>query len=161
GMGNYSERSPEHRDALSEGIMQAILMPKLKFVGAGILTLVLVTAGGGFVAYRSIGVEEPATSQAQQSARPNRVQQERAKQLGESNVRQLQKERLAVLKQIAADKKALVQQLRATPDVMFEADLAALKAELELCDSDDARIAVLQKIVATARKQEENSEGLW
>ena len=102
-----------------------------------------------------------ATSQEVQAQEPAKVNRGTANQPTQSKVRQLQKERLAVLRQIAAYKKELVQQLKATPDVMFQADLAALKAELELCDSDDARIVVLQKIVVNASKQEENSEGLY
>jgi hypothetical protein len=79
----------------------------------------------------------------------------------DSKLRQLQKERLAVLKQIAADKKTLFEQARTSPDVMLQPELAALKAELDICETDDAKTPVLERIAANCKKQEDYFEKLY
>lgn len=70
-------------------------------------------------------------------------------------LKELLKERHATLKEIAAQT-ARAYQTRGVPiERLHEAEEAVLKAELDLCDSDKERIAVLEKLVALAKGQEE------
>ncbi|HLN28182.1 MAG TPA: sigma-70 family RNA polymerase sigma factor [Gemmataceae bacterium] len=73
----------------------------------------------------------------------------------ESKVRRLQKERLAALKGIAAERKGLHEQGRLSVYELLQANSAVLKTELELCESDAARILVHEKLVANAKENEE------
>jgi RNA polymerase sigma factor (sigma-70 family) len=75
-----------------------------------------------------------------------------------SKIRQLQEERLAALKEIAAEKQGLVRSGRINPNEWLQADTAALKAELEFCESDQARVVLLEKLVANAKEVERVNE---
>jgi tetratricopeptide (TPR) repeat protein/thiol-disulfide isomerase/thioredoxin len=72
-----------------------------------------------------------------------------------SRVRALQEERLATLKEIAAEREKAFRHGRAPSDDVLQARLLVLRAELELCDSDRERVAIHEKIVALAKETEE------
>jgi hypothetical protein len=78
-----------------------------------------------------------------------------AQDKADSRLKQLQRERLQ-LRQKAAD---MVRQLStagrpAGVVEVIEADLAALRVELDLADTKDARVAVWEKIVAQEKQRE-------
>ena len=70
-------------------------------------------------------------------------------------VRALQEERLATLKEIAAEWEKVFRAGRALYEDVLQARLMVLRAQLELCDSDRERVAVHEKIVALAKETEE------
>ena len=70
-------------------------------------------------------------------------------------VKALQKERLATLKEIAAESENVFRHGRCPPEDVWQAKLLVLRAELELCDSDRERVAVHEKIVTLAKETEE------
>jgi hypothetical protein len=102
--------------------------------------LVLAASAGLSPASQSAAVEEPAKADAKG---------------GKQN--KLLKERLAVVRQIA---KLAADEYKAGTgsfDGVREANRMVLQAELERCDSDKGRVAVLEKFVAEARKLEEHA----
>jgi hypothetical protein len=76
-------------------------------------------------------------------------------------VRALQEERLATLKEIADEKEKVFRAGRGLPEDVLQARLLVLRAELELCDSDRERVAVHEKIVAMAKEIEETLAGYY
>ena len=133
-------RSPLEAKTTLAGRMRVMLLTKLSSIAAGIVTLGFLAAAGGLVAQDTYKREQNADE----------------KQTGsDSKVRQLQKERLAVLKEIAADKNGRYQQGHLTADDALQATAEVLKAELELADSDDARIRVLAQLVQIAKELED------
>jgi len=78
-----------------------------------------------------------------------------AQDKSDPKLKQLLRERLQ-LRQKAAD---MVRQLNTTARTasvveVIEADIAALRAELDLADSKDARVAIWEKIVAQEKQRE-------
>jgi hypothetical protein len=69
-------------------------------------------------------------------------------------VRDLQRERLAVLQQVAGQLAELYQRGRGSVADILAAQKAALQAELELCATDSERLAVLGRLVAVAKQIE-------
>jgi len=76
-----------------------------------------------------------------------------------SKLKELLKERHATLQEVASQTKAAA---RRDPNVSLaqvnEADRAVYQAELELCDTDKERVAVLERMLAAAREWEKFSE---
>src|SRR5205823_2845252 len=72
----------------------------------------------------------------------------------DSKARALQKERLAVLKEIAEENEKLHQVQRVDEEDLLEAQRQVLQAEFELCESDKERVEILGKLVALAKKRE-------
>jgi tetratricopeptide (TPR) repeat protein/thiol-disulfide isomerase/thioredoxin len=94
-------------------------------------------------ATRKFDDEKPAPIEPQKRADAN------------SKVRALQEERLATLKEIAAEWENVFRHSRCPPEDVWQAKLLVLRAELELCDSDRERVAIHEKIVALAKETEE------
>jgi len=154
--------------SLVKGALKTMLMRKLIMAAAVLATAVSGVGGTGLLIYQTQAAQRPGSDKSTRIANS----QSRADQNGsvshqgtfeESRVRQLQNERLAVLKQIAADKQAQVNasQGHVTAEELMQANSAALKAELELCESENATILVLEKLVANAREFEKSEETLF
>jgi outer membrane protein TolC len=77
-----------------------------------------------------------------------------------SRLKELLKEKVAALKEAAALVEKAHQSGAAPLEQVQQANRAVLDAELELCDNDKERIAVLEKIVALTRQQEEQAREL-
>jgi len=132
-------------------------------IGTSVLALVGIGAGASLLGYRTQAAgetpqgkaleQEADASNARHKSKTNEDLMLRSKS-GESKVRQLQKERLAALKEIAAEIKRLFNQGQTSVNMMLQADSAALKAELELCEHDVERVPVHEKLVANARELE-------
>lgn len=80
-----------------------------------------------------------------------------AAQPKDSKVKELLKERLATLKEIAVQIERAYKGRAMSIEQLQDANLAVLKAELDLCESDKERIAVLEKIVELAKTQEKQA----
>jgi outer membrane protein TolC len=78
-----------------------------------------------------------------------------AQEKDDAKVKALLKERLATLRTLVEQTTKEYTEGRASFDRVHQATTALLHAELELGDSDKARIAVLEKLVAQAKKNEE------
>jgi hypothetical protein len=74
-----------------------------------------------------------------------------------SKQKELLKERLAVIREIAKLSTEAYKAGAASYDEVREAVRMVLQAELEQCDSDKDRITVLEKVVAEAKKMEEHA----
>jgi hypothetical protein len=73
----------------------------------------------------------------------------------DAKVDALREERLAVLKDLAVTTRALFQRHRASLSELVEVSRAARRAELDQCDTDKERVAVLEKALAAAQETEE------
>jgi hypothetical protein len=74
---------------------------------------------------------------------------------GESRVKALQKERLAIFREAAEQAKSLYRAKAASSLDVAAADRNVLQAALELCESDRERVVVLEKLVALEKQCEE------
>ena len=110
-----------------------MLLTKRKTAVAVLLVLGLVAFGGGLLTRRA-PAEQPA----------------------DDKVRSLLKERLATLKEMAAESEKVFEQTgRSSPEDVLQAKTLVLLAELDLCDSDRERVGIHEKIVALAKGMEE------
>src|SRR5262249_8036979 len=84
----------------------------------------------------------------------------RAEEAKDSRLKELLKEKVAALKEAAALAEKAHQSGAAPLEQVQQANRAVLDAELELCDTDKERVAVLEKIVALTKQQEEQAREL-
>ncbi|MBY0232409.1 MAG: hypothetical protein K2W96_24285 [Gemmataceae bacterium] len=73
---------------------------------------------------------------------------------GDERLKALLKERLATVKLLAARMEAAFKAGEVTAERMIEAGEAVLKAELDLCETAKACVAVLEKLVESAKRRE-------
>jgi hypothetical protein len=107
---------------------------------AGPLFLLAVSAVCLSISLQRVDAQEPAKPEATQA-----------------KLQELLKERLATVREIAKLTMAAYKTLAIPYDEVREATRMLLEAELEQCDSDKARIAVLEKFVVEAKKLEEQT----
>jgi hypothetical protein len=139
--------------ALAAGVLRAMFLTKLKTVAAVLLLAAGVLAlGGGLLTH-----DTAAAPQAGAGNPPARVEgkKETDRKPQEDKVQALLRERLAILKQIAAETERVYKDTGRLPvqDVV-QAKLHAAKAELDLCESDRERVPVHERIVALAKEAE-------
>jgi outer membrane protein TolC len=72
----------------------------------------------------------------------------------DAQIKALLQERHATLQEIASQTAKEFDSGVATPSQVREANLAVLRAELDLCDTDKERVAVLEKVLKIAQAQE-------
>lgn len=104
----------------------------------GGLLLVLLVLGGG------LGLS-PLRSSAQEPTQP---------QAPGAKLKELRKERLATARELMQKTALRVKNREGSIDQLREATRILFEAELDLCDSDKERVAVLEKFVAEAKKNE-------
>jgi hypothetical protein len=75
----------------------------------------------------------------------------------EAKVKELRKERLATLKDVEAQTEQAFQAGRAPFNVVLAAKAATLEAELDLCQTQEERIAILEKLVGVAKNAESHA----
>jgi hypothetical protein len=114
-----------------------VFVSQHRLTGIALALLILVIAGGR----TGWSVNAPPASAAEPKG---------------EKVTALLRERLATLKEVAAEAVALYEKGSASIDQVHEADEAVLQAELDLADSPKARIAIREKLVAVAKKHEEH-----
>ena len=86
-------------------------------------------------------------AQAADAARPKDV-----------SIKELLKERLAVLRELSDQTAKEYETGRVSFDRVHQARRAVMDAELELCESGKERLAILEKIAAQARESEKTAE---
>jgi outer membrane protein TolC len=83
------------------------------------------------------------------------------KPTGESaKIKELQKERLAVLKEAARFAKERMRNGQGTADELREAERMLLDAELDLCNNDKERVEILERHLAQAQEIEKMMDQL-
>ena len=118
-----------------------MLPRKVKFVGLGLTLLVLLVGGG--IAARSGTAPRPAGVDSK-----------------DTKVKALLKERHATLQAIASLTTKQYERGTASVVQVAEANRTARHAELDLCDTDKERVAVLEKMLAEAKEYEKSAEQL-
>ena len=153
--------------ALTEGVIKAMLLQKMKLALLGVLTVGFVFAGAA-VSTQALtpeqtasGVEKAAPATPKDDTQLGQADLPRAKRLAdsapapkESKVRKLLQERLDIVRAQAERVRKLQQTGAASPEVVRQAALRVLKAELELCETDKERIAVQERIVGLLKETE-------
>ncbi len=76
----------------------------------------------------------------------------------DARIKALLEERRATLQAIASVTARECENGLASPSQLREADKAVLRAELDLCDTDKERVAVVEKILRLAQAQERETE---
>jgi RNA polymerase sigma factor (sigma-70 family) len=158
--------------ALTEGVLKAMLLRKLKLVLLGVLTAGLVFTGAA-VSTQALppeqatsGVEKAPPTAAQDGLPAPRTDRPREKPppgtpvARESRVRTLLQERLKILRARADRLRLMQEQNAASAGEVRRADLRVLQAELELCETDRERIAVHEKIVGIYKAIEDRARVL-
>ena len=116
-----------------------MLPRKVTPVGLGLALLVLLV--GGVIAARSGTSPRAAAADAK-----------------DTKVKALLKERHATLQAIASQTTEQYKAGAASVLQLAEANRAARNAELDLCDTDQERVAVLEKMLAEAKEYEKRAE---
>jgi|GEM_PF-5243584 len=145
-----------------------MFLAKLRLVAVGLLLAGVVWAGVAI--YPRVLRAEPNGLKEADKAIPDEVAKDKPDTQGvdqakqgklseraaeDSKLRTLFKERLAAVKGIEAETEKLFQAGRATPEELFRARQAVLRAELDLSESDKERIALHAKIVGFAKQLED------
>jgi RNA polymerase sigma factor (sigma-70 family) len=136
--------------ALTEGVLRAMWLSKLRWISLVLLIGGLVSAGAvaSARAWTNAGVEG-AQQEARPAAETPAKDRAAAQAPGESKVRTLLKERLDLLKKIAAALEKVYERSGTVKlEELAQAKIAVLKAELELCQSARERVAIHEKMVA-------------
>jgi RNA polymerase sigma-70 factor (ECF subfamily) len=157
--------------ALMEGVLRSMLLSKLKYVSVVLLIGGVVCAGAA-VSGRLLSANAQQTESVARSA-PEAVQAEKPKPEAadrpkegrapegaerESRLKALLKERLALLKQAAAEMEQAFQAGTVSAHAFMQAQRAVFQAELELCETDKERLVVHEKSVALAKDIEQAVE---
>jgi len=137
-----------------------MLLRKLAITGM-VLGLVVIGLRTNELIYRTDAAQKTDNGEGQETKVVGSGGDSVLGQRAESKVRRLQEERLSILKEIAAEKESLYRTGRTTANELLPAKSAVLRAELELCGSDQARIVVLEKLVTNAKELEEFNETLF
>jgi RNA polymerase sigma factor (sigma-70 family) len=154
---------PAQVAALTEGVLQAMFLTKLKKMAAVILVFGLIAFSGGLFAYHQ-GAGQPAPA-GDLPARPE-VQpkaggeQPKAKAGENAKIQALLKERLATLQDVARQLEMVFKEGRIGFEDVVRAKLEVNKAELDLCATDQERIKVLEDRVAFAKDIENVVEAI-
>jgi RNA polymerase sigma factor (sigma-70 family) len=175
--------------ALTQGVLKAMFLTKIKFATAVLLAAGFLAAG---VASSGLIYQTQATVQAEsrKGAQPNgnieaskqelkapadsvRVEQiepstakageARPPQRNATNtkVQELLKERLATLKELSKATQKAYLQGKATFVEVAQANTLLVNAELELCKSDKERLAVHEEALGLAKESEKNADQLY
>jgi RNA polymerase sigma factor (sigma-70 family) len=151
---------------LTERVLKAMLMTKLKLAAVFVLSIGLILAGSA-IANRALTAEPDAPRAPEGGAaggaghgpEPAPADNPAGQQAGaqtakESKVRALLKERLTILRERASALREQHKSGVAALEPVQEADLRVYRAELDLCESDKERVWVHEKIVAVLREME-------
>ncbi len=158
---------------LTEGVVKAMFLTKLK-LGAAVLLIGGVLCAGAVVSARALDEKKtapedkstspaPAKDKAPAERQPDRADEKRPDRAPgnagagmNSRVRALREERLAALKECAAEKEKMFQNSGTLPyEEVVEAKILVHQAELEMCQTDKEWVVVQAKIVALARERED------
>jgi RNA polymerase sigma factor (sigma-70 family) len=155
--------------ALMAEVLKAMLLTKLKLAAVAVLALGIVLAGAAVTTQAlkaGQDVKAPAAPTApippQDRHEPVRADDPKVKPLAEppakdSKVRALLEEKLALTRELAEAVQQLYKSSAASREQLLQANLRVFKAELDLCETDNERIAVYEKMVAAYKEMEEQA----
>jgi RNA polymerase sigma factor (sigma-70 family) len=154
--------------ALMEGVLRSMLLSKLKYLAVVLLIGGAVCAGAvlsGHLLTAKAQETEPTDPPAPQAAEPETLKPDRvdrpehdlaAEKGGRAaRLKALLQQRLALLKQIAAETEQAARQGSVPLQEVLRAKRAVLQAELDLCESDKERLVVHEKGVVLAKEFEQ------
>ncbi|MBA4066570.1 MAG: hypothetical protein C0501_23270 [Isosphaera sp.] len=151
--------------ALTQEVLRAMFITKLKVL-ACVLLVGAMTLTGVAIWARNPTVVSDEPKKANTPEPPPKVgnapndQPPKDKPGGNAKVRELQKERLALLRQVADWTTEAYKGGRFELLAVLEARREVIAAELELCETHKERLAVLEKAVELAKEIEKNTEKL-
>lgn len=150
--------------ALTHEVLRAMFVPKLKLF-ACVLLVGTMTLTGVAISARHSGTapDEPKKTAAPdppKGANAPNDQPPKDKAGGSTKVRELQKERLALLRQVADWTTEAYKGGRFELLAVLEARREVIAAELELCETHKERLAILEKAAELAKDIEKNTEKL-
>jgi RNA polymerase sigma factor (sigma-70 family) len=154
--------------ALTEGVMKVMFLTKLKSVMTVVLAgVVAVGIGAGLLGYGAAAGRQGESRQAdavapqKQAAEPQKVRAEAEKPgtktaIEESarKIQELQKERIATLKDMADALTRLFQSGRGAFEPVLEARLLVLQAELDAAEKESERITLYKNFVDLLKQHE-------
>jgi RNA polymerase sigma factor (sigma-70 family) len=148
--------------ALAEGVMRSMQLTRLKPFAVAFLAGALL-CGGAAVSARSLGFGGPRGGQEGQvpPAAPAPAKPDAKRAAPDAKLRAILEERLATLRAVAEHAEKLLQQSpNATFESLLQARLNVQRAEMDLCESDKERLAILEKHVTQCKEVEAISERL-
>lgn len=110
--------------------------PKVKVIGIGLASLLLIASGVWFS--------------------PGDLPKAQAEQANDSKLKELLQAKLSILQEIASQRTKAHQGGHISFAQVYEANQAVRNAELDLCDTNKERVAVLEKMLADAKDYEGN-----
>lgn len=151
--------------ALTQEVLRAMFIPKLKLVTCVLLVGGLMLTGVGRSARHPGHVpDEPKKANAPEpppkAGNAPKDPPPKDQPGGNAKVRELQKERLAVLRQIADQTNTAYKGGQVPLTTVLEAQREVNAAELELCETHKERLIFLEKKVELANDTEKNTEKL-
>jgi len=155
---------------LTHGVIRTMMIQKLKLAAAVLTACVGVTIAGGVVLRAQPGdplptpaapngaAKEPPEKHGpvagpQDKARPDPKDKERAEESAKK-VKELQKERIAALKEVVQLAGHLYQSGRAEYAEVLDARLLLLEAELDAAEKESDRVALYEKAIAALKEYE-------
>lgn len=170
--------------ALTEGVLKTMLVTKVKMAALFLVTLGLLGMGTTVLTYQTLASaqdgpgnpivqtddkplpqaqtppSDPFAVKPQAGNRDEQKQKKPAEGRSRDNdkVRALLKQRLDLLRRNAERLRQLNKANTVSEEEVRKADLRVYKAELDLCETTRARIAVLEKIVAVYQEMEERMQ---
>jgi hypothetical protein len=149
-----------HVATLAEGVLKAMVLTKVKLTTVVFLTLGLLFAGAAVSTHALTAAPEvPRPAGPTTADRPARADNPPGKQPGDraaqdARLQALLKERLAILRDMAATLKEQYKSGVASHEMVQQAELRVSRAELDLCETDKERVAVHEKIVDIMKENE-------
>ncbi|MBX9626082.1 MAG: sigma-70 family RNA polymerase sigma factor [Gemmataceae bacterium] len=147
---------------LTEEVLRAMFIPKLKLV-AGVLLVGTMTLTGVAISARHSGSapDEPKKANPPEPPKAANAPQDpppRGQPGGNAKIRELQQERLALLQQLADWMTEAYKGGQVPLTTVLEAQREVNAAELELCETHQERLAVLERKAELAKEIEKNTE---
>ncbi|MBA4062552.1 MAG: hypothetical protein C0501_02375 [Isosphaera sp.] len=150
--------------ALSQEVLRAMFIPKLKLVACVLLVGGMLLTGVAISARHSgTAPDEPKKASPSDPPKAGNIPQDpppKDQPGGNAKIRELQKERLAVLRQIADQTNTAYKGGQVPLTTVLEAQREVNAAELELCETHKERLIFLEKKVELAKDTEKNTEKL-
>ena len=145
--------------ALTQEVLRAMFITKLKLVACVVLAGGMMLTGVAISARNPAAVpDEPKKANALEPPKDGVAPPAKDQPKGVARVRELQKERLALLRQLADQLAVANKGGETSVAAVLEARRDVLAAELELCETHKERLAVLEKALELAKEIETNTD---
>jgi RNA polymerase sigma factor (sigma-70 family) len=141
--------------ALTQGVLQSMLLSKLKLAAAVVLVLGLLVVTGGVLAQRSDDKTDQLKPQTKAGQEPRNEKPANEKKAESAKaIKKLKEERLALLEKIHEAALKQLQSGAATEEHVHKAMVDVLAARLDLAEKAEDRIQVLKEAVVQAEAWE-------